>query len=265
MAHEHAIARYRRWYRKLLRLYSRPYRDRFAETMEQTFNDLCRERASAGKGLIGFVLWMFVETSAGIIREHVRLIVMQTAIIRIAIVVGFILLVPLAGNLFMGWNWPWFAFPFWGAVLFGTGLTYELIARKGGTTAYRAAVGIACATGFILVFINAAAGIIGDGAVNLMYLGVLAVGFVAACIARFEARGMALALFATAVAQMLVPVVALAIWQAGWQDLLTSPNSPHPPFHPGIAPVFGLTAVFAVLFAGSALLFRHAAAPSPKI
>ena len=164
----------------------------------------------------------------------------------------------------MGWNWPSFAFAFWGALLFGTGLTYELIARKGGTIAYRVAVGIACATGFVLVFINAAAGIIGDGPVNLMYLGVLAVGFVGALIARFQPRGMALALFATAVAQMLVPVIALVIWKAGWQDLLIDPNSPHPPFHPGIAPVFGLNAVFAMLWVVSALLFRRASACSKK-
>ena len=138
---------------------------------------------------------------------------------------------------------------------------YELIASKGGTIAYRVAVGIACATGFVLVFINAAAGIIGDGPVNLMYLGVLAVGFFGALIARFEARGMALALFATAVAQMLVPVIALAIWKAGWLDPLMDPNSPHPPFHPGIGPVFGLNAVFAMLWVVSALLFRHAGNP----
>ena len=214
---------------------------------------------------VGFVLWLFVETSAGIIRENLRFITMQKSIIRIAIGTGLILLIPLFGNLFMGWNWPWFAFPVWGAVLFGAGLTYELIASKGGTIAYRVAVGIACATGFVLVFINAAAGIIGDGPVNLMYLGVLAVGFVGALIARFEARGMALALFATAVAQMLVPVIALVIWKAGWLDLLMDPNSPHPPFHPGIGPVFGLNAVFAMLWVVSALLFRHAADPWSKI
>jgi hypothetical protein len=69
MANERTIARYRRWYRKLLRFYTRPYRERFTEGMEQTFNDLCRERSRAGEGLFGFVLWMFVETSAGIIRE----------------------------------------------------------------------------------------------------------------------------------------------------------------------------------------------------
>jgi hypothetical protein len=234
--------------------------------MEQTFNDMCRERARAGERLFGFVLWMFVETSGGILRENGRFMMMQNKnIIRIALVTGCVLLVPLLGNLFMGWNWPPFAFAIWGGLLFGTGLTYELIASKGGTIAYRAAVGIACATGFVLVFINAAAGIIGDGPVNLMYLGVLAVGFVGAIIARFGARGMALALFATAVAQMLVPVVALVIWKAGWQELLIDPNSPHPPFDPGIAPVFGLNAVFAVLWVVSGLLFRHAADPWTKI
>jgi hypothetical protein len=265
MADKHAIARYRRWYRKLLRFYSRSYRERFAESMEQTFNDLCRERARAGERILGFVFWIFVETSAGIVRENGRSIMQSNSIVRIVLLTGCILLVPLLGNLFMGWNWPWFAFPAWGAVLFGTGLTYELIASKGGTTAYRAAVGIACVTGFVLVFINAAAGIIGDGPVNLMYLGVLAVGFVGAVVARFEARGMALALFATAVAQMLVPVIALVVWRAGWIDLLTDPHSPHPPFDPGIAPVFGLNVVFAMLWVVAGMLFRHAGNTRPRI
>ena len=192
---------------------------------------------------------------------HYPKAIMRINIMRIAIGTGLILLIPLLGNLFVdGWNWSPFAFAFWGTLLFGTGLIYELIASKGGTIAYRAAVGIACATGFVLVFINAAAGIIGDGPVNLMYLGVLAIGFVGTFIARFQPRGMALALFATAVAQMLVPVIALVIWKAGWQDLLIDPNSPHPPFHPGIAPVFALNTVFVMLFVGSALLFRRASA-----
>lgn len=123
-------------------------------------------------------------------------------------------------------------------------------------TAYRVAVGIACATGFVLIFINAAAGIIGDGPVNLMYLGVPAVAFVGALVARFQPRGMALPLFATAVAQMAVPLIALVIWRAGWQGLLIDPSSPRPPFHPGIAPVFGLNACFAMLWVVSGSLFR---------
>jgi len=38
--------------------------------MEQTFNDLCRERVKAQKGLFSFALWTFFETSAAIIREN---------------------------------------------------------------------------------------------------------------------------------------------------------------------------------------------------
>ena len=69
MASEPLIRRYRNRYAKLLRLYPRPYRERFGEAMEQTFHDLCRERVKEG-GLFGFALWTFFETSAAIIREH---------------------------------------------------------------------------------------------------------------------------------------------------------------------------------------------------
>ena len=62
-------ARYLRWYRRLLGLYPRPYRERFADSMEQTFTDLCRERAGAG-GRGAFILWIFIETFAGIVRER---------------------------------------------------------------------------------------------------------------------------------------------------------------------------------------------------
>lgn len=223
--------------------------------MEQTFSDLCRERADAGDGLPAFVFWMFVETAAGILNERVRHIMTQKTILRVAIGTAGALLVPLLGNAFMGWNWPPLAFAVAGALLFGAGLAYERVAGTADTLAYRVAVGIACATGLVLIFINAAAGIIGDGAVNLLYLGVLAVACFGARVARFQPRGMALALIATAAAQLLVPVIAIVIWKAGWHELLTDRTSPHPPFHPGIAPVFGLNAAFATLWGVSALLF----------
>jgi hypothetical protein len=231
--------------------------------MEQTFNDLCRERASTGQGLFTFALWAFSETLVSILRVS---IMHNKNIFRIAIGTACLLLLPLLGNQFNeGCNWGLFDFVFMGALLFGTGLAYELVASKGGTIAYRAAVGMACAAGLLLVWINAAVGFIGDGPVNLLYLGVLAVGFVGALIARFEPRGMALALFATTVAQILVPVIALLIWKAGWEDLLIDPNSPHPPFAPGIVPVFGLNAVFAGLWVVSALLFRKATRKQPPV
>ena len=98
----------------------------------------------------------------------------------------------------------------------------------------------------MLLWINGAVGLIGseDNPANLMYGGVLAVGVIGAVIARLEPLGMARALFATALAQFLVPVVALIIWRTD--------------FSPGVVPVFGLNFFFVLLFAGSALLFRHA-------
>ena len=70
MAPEHRIGRYRRWYGRLLRLYPRTFRDRFAEPMAQTFTDLAHERTDANRGLVGFAATTFAETSAGIIREN---------------------------------------------------------------------------------------------------------------------------------------------------------------------------------------------------
>jgi hypothetical protein len=174
--------------------------------------------------------------------------------------VGLILLLPLIAMQFITEvNWDLLDFVFMGVLLSGTGLTYELASRKGGTLAYQTAVGIACATGLLLAWINAAAGIIGDGPVNLLYFAVLAVGFIGALIAGFHPRGMALALFATAVAQMAVPLIALILLKGGWHGLLSDPNSPHPPFAPGVTPVFVLNAVFAVMWCASGALFRQAA------
>ena len=165
-----------------------------------------------------------------------------------AAVVALILLVPLIAMQFTEEvNWDLFDFAFMGTLLFGSACTYELVARKMSNVAYRAAVGIAVGTAVLLVWINGAVGIIGDGPVNLMYLGVIAVGLIGALIAHFRPRGMSRALFATALAQALVPVIALIIWksQISWE--------------PGMSGVFGLNAFFVMLFIGSALLFQRAA------
>ena len=74
MPPELSIRRYRNWYARLLRLYPKTHRERFGEGMEQTFNDLCRERVKAKRGF-RFALWMFFETSVAIIRENAKMIV----------------------------------------------------------------------------------------------------------------------------------------------------------------------------------------------
>lgn len=148
------------------------------------------------------------------------------------------------------WNWDLFDFVFAGTVLFGAALTYELVAKRGGTAAYRAAVGLAVATALVLVWVNAAVGIIGDDeSFNLMYFGVLAIGIIGALIARLQPQGMARALFAMAIAQMLVPVTVLMI--PNLRGALMEP--------PGVVGVFGLNAFFAMLWIGSAWLFLKAA------
>jgi hypothetical protein len=59
-------------YAKLLRFYPKLYYERFGESMEQTFNDLCREREEVGDGLFGFVLWVFADTLVEIIKEGIK-------------------------------------------------------------------------------------------------------------------------------------------------------------------------------------------------
>src|SRR5262245_22429841 len=65
----------RRIYKKLLALYPRGFKERLGESMEQTFNDLYKEqkRHSEG-GMLGPVLWIFIETAMGIAREHILLL-----------------------------------------------------------------------------------------------------------------------------------------------------------------------------------------------
>ena len=84
-------------------------------------------------------------------------------------------------------------------------------------SAYRAGAAMGLLAAFLLVWANGAVGIIGDenNPANLMYFGVLLVGIVGAILARGESRGMARAMAATAIAQVLVAVIALATGMAG--------------------------------------------------
>ncbi len=60
-----------RLYGKLLSLYPHAFREHFGESMQQTFKDLYKERKrQTQQGVFGFVLWMFLDTAVGVIREH---------------------------------------------------------------------------------------------------------------------------------------------------------------------------------------------------
>ena len=108
-------------------------------------------------------------------------------------------------------DWTPSDFVTWGAMLAVACGTYELAARAMGSRAYRAGVGTAVATAFLLVWINLAVGIVGSegNPANLMYAGVLAVGIAGAFVARCRPAGMARAMVATAFAQALVGAIVL--------------------------------------------------------
>ena len=167
---------------------------------------------------------------------------------RPAWITAIILLIPVLGNHFVdGWNWNLGAFIVVGIILFGTGLTFELVTRKADTIAHRAAVGIALATGFFLFWGNfvQAADDINPSA--MMYFLALPVGIIGAVIARFRPEGMVRALFATALAQAFILAIVLMR------------NPPVTAWTAAVWRGFVGNAFFAMLFVGSALLFRKAA------
>jgi hypothetical protein len=167
-------------------------------------------------------------------------------LIYLGLITASILMVPLVAMQFTDEVvWTLSDFVFAGVLIFGTGLLYQLATRMTGNAVYRAAVGLALATTFIVIWVTGAVGIIGDSDINMLYLGVPMVGIIGALIGGFRAPAMSLALFATAIAQALIPLVALIIGE--------------PDFSPGVLQVFVLNGVFVALFVGSALLFRRAA------
>jgi len=223
MSSDRAIGRYRRWYARFLRLYPRPFRQRFAEPMAQTFTDLARERSEANRGLIGFIAWAFAETSTGIIRENVTNMLIQTkGLIRWVLIAAAVVAVPLLAMAFNlgipdpgsgteGVDWGPMDFAIMGVLVLGSGLLFEYASARAGTVAHRAAVGIAVAAGLLLIWVNLAVGMIGDegNPANLMYILVLIVALVGAAIARFEPREASIAMFATAGAHVIVVAIAL--------------------------------------------------------
>jgi hypothetical protein len=238
------VATSERAYRSLLRAYPRGLRDEYGDEMARCFRDLCREELEDGGGLGLAALWAHTlpELFYTALKERSTMLARNTyrSVVGVALATAFILLIPLLAAP----AWTLADFVFAGALIFGTGLTYVLVARKAGNIAYRAAVGVALAAAFLLVWGNAAVGIT-DSDADLMFLWVPAVGIIGAIIARFQPRGMARAMFATALAQALVAVIALI---AG---IVPAYNSAFE--------VLGITGFYVALFVGSALLFRHAA------
>lgn len=135
------------------------------------------------------------------------------------------------------------------AVMFGiVGGLLEIAVRISPNPWYRFGALVAVMASFLLVWVNAAVGIIGGEAnpANLMFLGVIAVALAGAIAARFRADGMARAMAVAAAAEALVAVPVVALGLGG--------NEP-----PGMVGVLILIGGFTAMWAVSAALFYKAA------
>lgn len=171
------------------------------------------------------------------------------SILWLSLITGTILLIPLIAMQFTHEVvWTLSDFLFAGTLIFGSGLTYKLVTRESEKLIYRAAVGAALATGFILVWANDAVGIIGTEAnpINLAYYGVLLIGLVGTSISRLQPKGMSVTMIITALAQAMVTIIALL---GGYYQ---SPPS-------SVIEILGVNGFFILLWIGSAIIFRFAA------
>ena len=147
-----------------------------------------------------------------------------------------------------GWLWTPFDFVFAAVLLYGATGTAGLAIRKGGSMAYRLGAGLAVLASFLLIWINAAVGVIGgeDNPANLIFIGIILFAAVGAIFARFQARGMARAMLTACV---LTAGTAVAAPVLGW-------GADEPP---GTAGLFTLIGGFAAMWGLSAALFAKAA------
>lgn len=170
------------------------------------------------------------------------------SLLPVVVVPTLILLIPLGAMLFRfdGWAWGPESFLIAWLLMAGVGLAYKLVTRKAVNASYRGATALGLVTGFLIVWINGAVGIIGseDNPMNMLFGVVLLLGVFGAVFARLEAPGMARTMFIVAIAQFLVPVIAYVIGRPG--------------FRPGVVQIFAFNFVFVLLFAGSGLLYRRA-------
>lgn len=243
MATKVAGRRYLAWYAMLLRLYPRSFHERFGEGMAQIFHDLCREHENAKRGLQGLALWVFFETSVGIVKENTTHMPQPLkTTLRVALRALAALMVPLvASRVVEGWNWPAGSFVFVYVLFFATGMAYALIARKMNAWAYKVGVGLALVTGFALGWSTMVQTADSGHPERLWYLSVLVVGFIGACVARLKAQGLAYTLFAMAATLALIAVML--------------PSGAPPDLARNMAIGHG---VCVALLTASGLLFRHA-------
>ncbi|MBC6697575.1 hypothetical protein [Hymenobacter sp. BT190] len=181
------------------------------------------------------------------------------SLLLVALVTGLLLLIPLVAMQYTAEvNWTFSDFVFGAVVLFGAGSTFVLIARMGNNGTYRLAAGIGVVAGLLLVWANAAVGLVGseDHPTNLLYGAVLLVALGGAIAARFRPLGTSNAMFAAALTYVAVTGIALFVWKP------TGAAAEPAAYQLNVLVANG---VFAALWAVSGLLFRRAGGSSAPL
>lgn len=131
--------------------------------------------------------------------------------------VGLLLLPLVAMQFTSEAQWTIGDFVFAGTLIGGVGLAFEYATKIAPDRIYLLGFAMTLALTFLLVWINAAVGIIGSAGndVNFYYVFVLLIGILVGLIGHFRAGALALATAATAIAQALLTAVALV---AGWDE-----------------------------------------------
>lgn len=248
---------YRRLYALFLRLYPKQYRNRFAEGMEQTYADLCRERSSEQKGLFLFTIGAFMDTAIGILDENISSILSSSTmiqkILKLALGIAAVLLIPLIAKFTVpdfGWSNGDFIAAY--VMMFVPSLAFLVISHTAKNNEYKYALALALLGAFLMIWIGGAVGIIGteDNPANVVFFWVLVTGFLSSCLSMFRPVGMSRAMFLTAAAQVAAPIVAYFIWP---------PTDGAGAWDPNILGVFGISYFFAAMFLVSAILFKRSA------
>lgn len=143
-------------------------------------------------------------------------------------IAALILLPALAMQFTAEVNWTASDFVFAGMMLGGVGLAFEMAVRASGSRAYRAGAAVALGLSLVLLWANAAVGIVGseDELVNLWFNLVPLAAMIGAITARFRPRGMAAAMAGTAAVQLAVGIILQSfghftwvfsgLWIGGW-------------------------------------------------
>jgi hypothetical protein len=145
-----------------------------------------------------------------------------------------------------GVDWSLADFVVMGSMLAVACGAIELAVRASGSTAYRLGALIGVGTGFLTLWANLAVGLVGDegNPANWLFVGVAGVAAAGAFSARGRAAGMARAMVAAAVAQLVAAAGALA----------ATPPAPGRP-----AEIVALMGIFPAGWLLAAWLFRRGA------